>query len=49
MKNFHEATTPLEQKYAETAAPDQTDEFISQVLNSNNWNADEEEQVSSEL
>ena len=33
----------------EAVAPDQTDEFISQVLNPSNQNSDEEEQVSSEL
>ena len=49
LKKFHEATTLLKQQYVEAAAPDQTDEFISQVLNSSNQNSDEEKQVSSEI
>ena len=49
LKKFHEATTLLKQKFVEAAAPDQTDEYISQVLNSSNQNSDEEKQVSSEI
>ena len=41
-------TTFLKQKNAEALAPGQTEEFISQVLNSSNQNSDEE-QVPSEL
>ena len=33
----------------EAVAPNQTDKFISQALNSSNQNSDEEEKVSSEL
>ena len=48
-KKFHEATTLSKQKYVEAVAPNQTDKFISQALNSSNQNSDEEEKVSSEL
>ena len=33
----------------EAVAPNQTDKFISQALNSSNQNSDEEEKVSGEL
>ena len=39
----------VKQKNAEALAPGQTDEFISQVLNSSNQNSDQEEQVPREL
>ena len=48
-KKFHEATTLWKQKYVEAVAPNQTDKFISQALNSSNQNSDEEEKVSGEL
>ena len=49
LKKFQQATTLWKQKYAEAAAPGQTDEFISQVLKSSNQNSEEEEQVPCEL
>ena len=47
-KKIYEATALLKQ-YAEAVAPNKTDKFISQVLNSSNQNSDEKEQVSSEF